>query len=372
MCNQWIVSRGRDRASLRTGLAVILRIIAVVTAIIAIIGWTPLGRFIYLQLFGAPEHLYASINSAVRVCLLMPLVWALRNGSQAILMLRRQTHLMTAAVMVRLACVWTAANLLPRVPELDGAVMGGLLWIGGVSVEAAFLFLAARRQLRLLPEQPEAGATPAVPARIWGFLIPLMASGFLWALGRPVITAAMARTAEPETSIAAYQVAWHAASLLLSSLTEFRQAVVVFWRDANSLKVLTRFGYQLGAGIMLLMLGLGATGGAKWFLGEVLGAPAALAAIGGRLFLVLGFLPLLWILIEIGVGRLLRNGTTAMVGTSKIVNMAVMIATVFGLTLGAPQLGPLVGAMALVAGTGAELLTLRVGARRADTMPTTD
>ena len=29
MCNQWIVSRGRDRASLRTGLAVILRIIAI-------------------------------------------------------------------------------------------------------------------------------------------------------------------------------------------------------------------------------------------------------------------------------------------------------------------------------------------------------
>jgi len=370
MGNQWIVARGRDRASLKVGVRVMAQMVATVTILIALIGWTPVGRFVYFDFFGAPEHLFDSINGAVRACVLMPVLWALRNAGQAILMLRRQTQLMTAGVLVRLAWVWTASTWLLRVPAIGGAVMGGILWISGMGVEATFLVLAARRHIRALPAAPDADSLPATPGRIWRFLLPLMASAILWALGKPLIIAAMARTADPETSIAAYQVAWHAAFLLLSVQADFRQAVVVFWNDAASLKALTRFGYWLGAVISLVMLGLGVSGGAQWFLRVVLGTPSSLAAVGGRLFLILGLLPLLWIISEIYVGRLLRNGTTAAIGSAKVVNMAVMIATVFGLTFAAPGLGPLTGAIALVAGHSAELLTLRQITRQLSPVPT--
>lgn len=369
MCNQWIVARGRDRASLRIGTKVMLQIVGIVTALIGLVGWTPVGRWLYIDVFAAPAGLYTSINGAVRVCILMPLLWGVRNAGQAVMMLKRQTHLMTAGVMLRLGWVWLASTMLLRVAGLDGAVMGGILWITGMGVEASFLSLAARRHLPTLPAEPLDGGQVPSPSRIWAFLLPLMATGFLWALGRPLINAAMARTADPETSIAAYQVAWHAAFLLLSLQAEFRQAVVVFWTDEASLKSLSRFGLTLGSVISLLMVVLGLTGGATWFLSAVLGAPIELARIASRLFLIVAALPLLWILTELHVGRLLRNGTTKMLVQAKVLNMAVMIAVMFGLAAVVPALGPLVGAVGMVAGHGAELAAIRHATRRLAVVP---
>ncbi len=372
MGNQWILARGRDRASLRVGARVIAQVVAIVTATIAAVGWTPLGRWIYIDLFSAPAGLYSSINGVIRVCVLMPAIWAVRNAGQSILMLKRQTHLMTAGVMVRLAWVLFASTMLLRVAGLDGAVLGGLLWISGIAVEATFLILAARRHLPTLPAEPVDGNLVPTPPKIWGFLLPLMGTAFLWTLGRPLMNAAMARTADPETSIATFQVAWHAASLLLSLQSDFRQIVVVFWTDEGSLKALTRFALTLGGIIAVLMVALGLTGGATWFLQSVLGAPAHLTKLAGTLFVIVAVLPVLTILTEVYIGRLLRNGTTRVMMVAKAINMAVMVAIMFGLAGVFPSLGPLVGVIGMVAGHGAELAAIRHANRNLAPVPAVD
>gem|GEM_PF-802263 len=358
LSNVWIVARGRDRGSLRAGARVLFQLVLAVTAVFAVAGWTPAGRWIYCRVFGAPEHLYAGINAVIRVCLPMPFLWALRNAGQAIIMLRKRTNLMAWGVCLRLVWMWSLSLAIGRFQVIDGALIGGVLWITGIGVEAAFLILAARRQLPMLPDAPEEGQPPPRPGRIWHFLRPLVATSFLLAMGRPIINAAMARTANPELSIAAFQVTWYAAFLLLSLETEFRHTVIIFWTDRESLAALRKFGLGLGCALAAAMAGLGATGSAVWFLRQVLGTPADAAALGGRMFMAVSPVPVLWALIELYVGQLLRNGTTGLVGAAKAANLGATFISVFGLALAWPALGPLIGAIGLVVGLALELTTI--------------
>jgi hypothetical protein len=362
--NQWVVARGRDQASLRVGLGVLTQVVVGLTLLFAVLGWTRAGRWVTVDVFGSPEHLYPSINLALRICLGMPLVWAVRNSAQGVLMVRRQTYLMAAGVAIRVGCIWAASVALLRVRGLDGAAMGAILWMLGMCIEATFLALCARLHWAGLPAHGE--AVPSGMIDVWRFVLPLMVTMVLWALARPLVNTAMARTTTPELSIAAYQVAWPAAFLLLAMQMDFRQAVAVLIGERGSFQVLWRFGLCAGGGISALMLGLGLTGGAAAFIRSVLGAPAELAEIAGRLFVVMGFVPVLWMLSEIYIGCLLRSGNTARVGLAKGANMAAMITVMFGLAALAPSLGPLVGAIGMVAGYAVELLAIRGSLRGQD------
>lgn len=68
--------------------------------------------------------------------------------------------------------------------------------------------------------------------------------------------------------------------------------------------------------------------------------------------------PVLWALIELYVGQLLRNGTTGLVGAAKAANLGATFISVFGLALAWPALGPLIGAIGLVVGLALELTTI--------------
>lgn len=370
--NQWLIARGRDRRSFLVGVRVMFEIALGVTTLLAVVAFTPAGKWLYEGVFGAPERLSDQITVVLKYGLPLPLLWAWRNISHSILMLRRQTQFMTAGVLLRLGCVLGLSLLVGGRAHIQGAALGAVLWIGGMAVEALFAFAAASRTFRHLPAEPVAARPMPSRASVWRFLLPLMATGLLWAVARPLANAAMARTLEPERSIAAFQVAWFASFLLVALQVEFRQVLVVFWVDRQSLRALRGFGLSLSGVLSGLALLLGVTGAAAWFMRTALGTPADLVALAVRVFIVAALGPVPWMLTELQVGQLLRNGTTAVIGMAKTANLAVMAAMMFVLVALNPGLGPLVGAMGYISGAAAEAAVTYWYGRKVGVVPVGD
>jgi hypothetical protein len=369
--NQWLVARGRDRRSHAVGVRVMWRIAAGVTLLLALVGFTPAGKLLYQGIFGAPERLSHQITAVVRIAMLLPMLWAWRNMSQSALMLRRQTHFLSAGVFLRLAFVVLFSVMLGRQDSIQGAAVGAVLWIGGMATEAVFLYVVARRALAELPPEPASGVLPT-EGQVLKFLLPLMATGLLWAVARPLANAAMGRTPDPELSIAAFQVGWFASFLLVALQVEYRQVMVVFWSDLQSLVALRRFGLTLSLVLGCLMLFAGLGGVAAWFMRSVLSTPEHLVGPASRVFLVSAIGPVLWMVTELQVGQLLRNGTTTFIGLAKALNLAAMGVIVFAAVAIRPSLGPLIGAIGYLGGAAVEAALVCYYGRRIAAEPLGD
>jgi hypothetical protein len=366
--NQWLLARGRDRRSFGVGARVMLQIGLIVTAMLALAGFTPFGQWLYQTVFGAPARLSPQISLVIKLALPMPLLWAWRNASQSVIMLRRQTQYLSAGVFLRLASVWALSAMITRLGAAQGAGLGAVLWLGGMLVEAGFLFAVARRSFRSLPEQPADRNLPT-PGQVWRFLLPLIATGLGWAIARPLANAAMARTPQPETAIAAFQVGWFVSFLLVALQVEFRQVMVVFWSDRASLKTLSRYAIGLSLALTLFTLGFGVTGGAVWFMRGVLGTPEEIIPAARAVFLASALGPLAWIVAELQVGRLLRTGRTQLIGIAKSVNLVTMAAVLALLVLVGPDLGALIGVFGYVSGAFAESIFLVRATRKLPDTP---
>ncbi|MDP2856600.1 MAG: hypothetical protein Q8P50_01310 [Bacillota bacterium] len=369
---QWLLARGRDKKSFRAGLKVMLQVAALSLVLMAAVAFTPFGDFIFGTIFRAPQSLRAGLSTFVKFCMPLPIAFVLRSAGHAILMLSRKTHLMTIGVFVRLSWAALVATVVLRTPSLQGPATGAFMWISSMCLESIVDVALAWRSFRNYPDEPANGALPQT-ARIWSFMMPLMATGVLWALGKPMINMGMARTSNPERAIAVYQVAWNAAWLILAYVQDsLRQVVVVFWTDGKALETLNRFGRIVAITITVILLGATISGGALWFIRNVVGAPEELVSASRSVFLVLSLLPMPFVATELFVGRLLRNGKTTAIAIARSANLGVMLVTVFLMATLVPEAGALLGALALLFGSIAECGVVGLAVRYMSPLPNND
>ncbi len=369
---QWLLARGRDKKSFREGIKVMLQVALLSLVLMIMVSFTSLGDFIFRVIFRAPESLREGLRSVVKFCLPLPIAFVLRASAHSVLMLSRKTHLMTIGVFVRLSWTALAATVILRTPALQGPATGAFMWISSMCVESISDAALAWPSFRNFPAEPANGVVPKT-SRIWSFMIPLMATGVLWALGKPMINMGMARTSNPERAIAVYQVAWNAAWLILAYVQDsLRQVVVVFWSDAKALEVLNKFGRIVAVTITVILLGATLSGGALWFIRDVVGAPEELVSSSRSVFLVLSLLPVPFVATELFIGRLLKNGRTTAIAIGRGANLTVMLVSVFVMASLAPGAGALLGAVALLLGSIAECGVVGTAVRYMSPLPDND
>jgi hypothetical protein len=326
---------------------------------------------VYGRLLGAPAGLWPHIAAVLWVAVPLPVVLVVRGACQNVLMLVRKPQLMTAGVVVRLCYTVVMATMLLR-REVPGALVGAILWVTGMAVEALFDLAMAWRVYDQYPVG-EAGAELPPAGAIWRFLLPLIATNLCWSLGKPVLNAGLSRTLTPERSIAVFQMASYAAWLLLAyAQNGYRKAVVVFWHDRQTLAALNRFGVFLASTITVLMLAATASGGAAWFLSHVVGAPGELVRPATAVLLAMSWLPLPLVATEMHLGRLLRSGNTRSMGVAKGASILAIVATVLLLSRVVPGAGAMVGVTGMSAGILAEWWVARQAAGRLGGIPAGD
>jgi len=121
--------------------------------------------------------------------------------------------------------------------------------------------------------------------------------------------------------------------------------------------------------VTALMLVLTLSGGATWFLRNVLGAKEELIGPSIGVLLVLAALPVPYVVAELNMGRLLRCGLTTFIGLAKGANVLAMALVVWVMNATAPGAGAMVGAVATVAGAIAEMAAVSLAVRQLGSSP---
>ncbi len=88
---------------------------------------------------------------------------------------------------------------------------------------------------------------PLTQRDLFAQVLPLALSGIFFPLGAPIISAALARTKEPELALAAYSVAFSIAALVSSALWGIRQISNTFGGDRRMLHLVGRLSLILSS-----------------------------------------------------------------------------------------------------------------------------
>ena len=355
---QMLLSLGDNQAGFWNGVRVMSWVLALSLAVIAALGFSPLGQWVFIDIFGAPAGLLGQITAVARICLILPFIYTLRAASQSIIMTGQRTSYMTISMAVRIGGMLVLAVWLPKSSLVEGAAVGAVVWIAGITIEAILSAVFAARVYPELPEAPVEGRA-ATQRESFDFIWPLILTSLLWTLSWPAVNAGLARTVNPQHTLAVFQVTWNFGWILLAVIQmNLRQAVLIFWRnsdDSQALTLLLRFTRTLGSlisGAFVIML---ATGASDWLLVNVIGVEAELAVAARPVMLVIALMPFAASYLEFWTGRALRLGRTRLLGIAKGANLATMTITVFGLVAILPNIGAVAGAAAMLMGTIAEL-----------------
>lgn len=342
-----------DRASLRRVWQFAMAFAALNMALIGAVAYTPLGDWVYGGLLGASPAVVHQARAASQIFLWIYPLQCTRNTAAGLLMVFRQTLLISYTTGLRLAAL--VLLLLGLGPLLGGASLGAAALVGCIGVEATLVLLVARPFNRALPRSR--GPLPAY-GEIWRFAWPLIANAMLENGLVVLINVFVGRLAQADLALAAFGVARGLLMLMMSPLRNLAQTAQALTRTREDLRRVTRFAWlAIGsfAGLIALLFYTPLRG---VVLDQVMGlAPAMQAAVEPAVLLFL-LTPPLWALGSLYRGLLAGARQTGVLAFTGAVRLAA-VGAVSSLCLAFPQAnGAVVGVAALSAAFACEAALL--------------
>ena len=184
------------------------------------------------------------------------------------------------------------------------------------------------------------------------FFLPLMLMAELMMISHAVISAFLARMADPEPVLAAYSIAFYFHATIGSPIWACQFVAVSFIRDRASMRRLLHFSLQVAGVITLVMLAVGLTPLGIWLFRTLFGAGPEVAAAAQRCALIFTFVMLFAVVRSLVYGLFMVERKTIYVTLGTVVRLAGLAVVLAGLTLFIE--GAEVGAIALVACIGIE------------------
>ncbi len=353
-----------DKMSYDSVRKVSLGILAVVSSIMLLIAFGPLGRPVFIGMVGIKESLYPEAISVFRVFLILPTLSILRSFYQGLIIVKRRTVIMTMNMMIRLALMLGLAWLLPKAEFLSGGVVGGIILVIGIGTEGVLAMLAARTWRSTLPDEPADGKPPIQPVGALWFYLPLAFAAFFETFGRPIINAGLARTATPELALAGYQIAYSFSWIFVAIAFNIHQIVIVFVKDSATYRKVRTFVWLIGLCTTSALLLLTISGGTHWLMANVIGVEQDIITPAVHNVLVLAFMPMALSISELYAGLLISGRQTPGITIAKVTNLVGIAAATFIVSTQFPQLAQYMAGISMLTGVLFEGITAFIIAHR--------
>ncbi len=225
-----------DRSSFRPLLRFCFLMVSLSFLTVEIISLTSLGDLVFGGWMGASPPVVAQTKKASAVMGLWHFPILIRNLCYAMAMVRRRTILITYATIVRLAGL--VGFLIIYSIWFDGAVVGALATVSGMTIEAVYMVFATRSFFRSLKESdgPQASFS-----EFWSFSWPLMVmqiseNGVLF-----VANLFLGRLVNPDLAIASFGVVYGLVRLILAGPRNLVQTAQTLVHDRQDLKPMFQF-----------------------------------------------------------------------------------------------------------------------------------
>ena len=255
---------------------------SLLTALHALVAFTPLFDLVAGTLIGVPEPVREPARLGLRIMLPWTLSIAYRRTQQGVLIRFDRAHAVTAGTMVRLATLGSVLALGAWYGGWPGIVVGTCAVTCGVVAEAVFAGLAVRpvRHGALLVA-PAVEPPLTMPAFI-RFYTPLMLTPLLNFISLPLAAAAMSRMPNALESLAAWPVLSGSALTVRSLGFAYNEVMVALLDCRRPVPALRRFAWGLALVTTLVLLAGAATPLGLWWFARGSALPETLARLAWR------------------------------------------------------------------------------------------
>lgn len=243
------LTMARGRKSLIGVLVFIGLIAAYVAVMLFLIGYTPLGNFILINILGTPPEVAEEARRALRVMVFLPLFTGFRGLSQGLLIGARRTGLVSFATGVRVAAIIGYLAIGPR--WFSGAQLGAFALVSCVITETLVIsWLAWKTHTPFEPNAAEKNT-----AQIIRYAFPLAYSSFLQQTIPLLISSIIGRLSDGPLALAAFGVIRGFLFLLAGPMRNLQQAYLTLVKSESDYRTLLNFSLIIAStlGLMLLL-----------------------------------------------------------------------------------------------------------------------
>ena len=321
--------------------------------LIEVVALTPLGDWLFGTMMGASAEVTRLARAASAVMGLWIVPNQIRNLATALCMMRQRTMLISHSTMLRLGSQALMLMVLPF--WFEGAVAGAVSLVGGMSVEAIYMFVVSRP---IYSELAASGGERASYRQLWGFSWPLMITQITENGVTLVINFFLGRLINPDLALAAFGVVTALNSLVASPLRNLVHVAQALVHSRTDMRVMLRFANRLALVYAVLVGCLFYTPMRDVILSGVMGLPAQLSSYAAPGVQMLLLVVIVWGYSSLFRGLLSAMRKTQVIAGTALIRLLVVIA-VGSVTLVAPHLnGAAVGVAAVGAAFLAEALLL--------------
>lgn len=263
LCKDWVAYRKIRRFMHITS--------AVLTALHALVVFSPLYDLIVRGVIGAPEEVIAP--GRVGLMIMLPWTWAIayRRFNQGVLI--RFGHSLIVGLGTGIRLLFDVAVLAAGFAfgSLPGTIVASAAIIAGVIGEAIYAGWQVRPVLRTELEPAPPSEEPLTYRTFFRFYIPLSLTSLILLGARPVLTAAISRMPSALDSLAVLPIVTSLTFLFRSLGVSYNEVVVTHIETPGSTRPLRRFGLGLATAATVGLLLIAATPLSRLWFGTVTG-----------------------------------------------------------------------------------------------------
>lgn len=238
----------RGRRSFRGTALFILLMSAVISALLALLAFTPVGLFVLEHLLGVTPEVTAGARAVLAILVLLPFITGLRGFCQGLVSQTRRTGLISFATGVRIGAL--ALFLWYGRHWFDGARLGAVALLGCVMTETLVIAWLAWRTCRI----PERGEMERSFPEIVRFALPLVTSSGLQQAVPLIINAIISRLPDGTLALAAFGIIRGFIFLLAGPMRNLQQAYLALARHSDDYPVMARFSDRVSAVLAVITL----------------------------------------------------------------------------------------------------------------------
>jgi len=261
-----------DRTSAKRLLRFSFLLALVPIFFVEFVALTPVGEIVIGNWMGASPGVVSQARWASAIMGLWHIPVMVRNLCYAMAMNKRRTILITYSTAIRLISLISFLFIFSIC--FDGAIVGALATVSGMTVEAIYMLVVTRSYFLDLEE---CTGQPADAKAFWSFSWPLMVmqiieNGFMF-----VLNFFLGQLANPDLAIASFGIVYGLVRILLGGTRSLIQTAQSLVRGRKDLRPMFHFTF----GMILFYCGLSYvlfyTPLNEWILGVVMGLTAELS-----------------------------------------------------------------------------------------------
>lgn len=346
----------RDHQSFRSMVLVTIYVLGSIFMLDLLIGYSPLGTFVFTHLLSAEPSMTDSMLQVYRIAMLVTVFSGIRCIFHGIIISNFRTKWLTIGMIFRLTAMYLLSLYFIKTDSVTSGSVGAIIFLFGMIIEAIISFVEGRSILKKvlpkkLPDHPIER-----PKHIFKFYRPLLYSAFIAVLIEPSINVFLGKTSDIKLSIAAFAVAVSLTELVHSFFSYIHQIVLNFHKkDEVAVK---RFVVMLSLipGLFMAILAYSPVG--TFFLENMMGLNERLMHEVLSILRVFMIITFVYPWLEFCNGLLMLRNQTQVFIYSQITNVCTVLLTLITCVAFFPGWNGKIGALAQSLGALAEVIIL--------------